>query len=88
VRVEFEMREPIRYLAGILATVRDTVGRLEFDRIEEDVWFPIDFELALDMRILFKNIRRNIKLSWSEYQRIGPADFPGYSSQDVLTQSN
>jgi len=88
VRVEFEMREPIRYLAGILATVRDTVGRLEFDRIEEDVWFPVDFELALDMRILFKNIRRNIKLNWRVYQRIAPAEFPGCSGQDVLTQSN
>jgi hypothetical protein len=76
VRVEFEMREPIRYLAGLLATIRNTVGRLEFDRIESDVWFPTDFELKLDMRILFKNIRRNVVRNWREYRRSDPSSIP------------
>ena len=84
VRAEFEMREPIRYLAGLLATVRNVSGRLEFDRIEPNVWFPTDFALKLDMRIVFKNIRRNIKMTWSEYRRTEPGQIPRLSRQDPV----
>jgi len=86
VRVEFEMREPIRYLAGILATVRNTVGRLEFERIEADIWFPVDFELKLDLRILFKNIRRNITMNWSDYHRAIGNEIPRLSSQGIVSR--
>jgi hypothetical protein len=81
VRAEFEMREPIRYLGGILATVRNTVGKLEFERIESEIWFPSDFEIKLDMRILFKNIRRHIVMNWSDYQRSDPGFVPPISSR-------
>jgi len=86
VRVEFEMREPIRYLAGLLATVRNTVGRLEFERVENNIWFPVDFELELDLRILFKNIRRNITMNWSEYRRSDTNQTPILASQESVAQ--
>lgn len=86
VRVEFEMKEPIRYLAGLLATVRNTAGRLEFERIEDDVWLPVDFELSLDLRILFKNIRRNIRMSWRDYRRADSSQISGISNGTTLSE--
>jgi hypothetical protein len=69
-RVEFDLDEPIRYLGGFLATVRETAGRVEYQRIEPDVWLPTEFELELDLRILVKNIRRVISRRWSDYRRV------------------
>ena len=86
VRVEFEMREPIRYLAGLLATLRNTVGQLEFEQIERNIWFPVEFELQLDLRILFKNIRRNIAVNWSGYRRADAGQEPLLANQEVVTQ--
>jgi hypothetical protein len=72
-RVEFEMREPFRYWGGLVATIRNTAGRLNFEPVDADVWMPVDFALELDMRIFFKNIRRRIKTTWSDYQRVDPS---------------
>ena len=36
-RVEFEMRESVRFWGGILGSLRDTVGRLDFARVAEGV---------------------------------------------------
>lgn len=69
-RVEFDLDEPIRYLGGFLATVRETAGRVEYERVEPDVWLPIEFELELDLRVLVKNIRRVISRRWSDYRRV------------------
>lgn len=59
-RVEFEMAESVRFWGGILGTLRNTRGRLEFVRVDEDVWLPDRTEIHLDLRILFRNIRRNL----------------------------
>jgi len=69
-RVEFDLDEPIRYLGGFLATVRETAGRVEYERVEPDVWLPMEFELELDLRVLVKNIRRVINRRWSDYRRV------------------
>lgn len=69
-RVEFDLDEPIRYLGGFLATVRETAGRVEYERVEPDIWMPVQFELDLDLRVLVKNIRRKISRQWSDYRRI------------------
>lgn len=71
-RVEFKLDKPIRYLGGLLATVRNTEGRLELERIEPGVWLPIEFELKLDLRIVFKNLRRTIRRHLSDYRRVVP----------------
>ncbi len=86
VRAQFEMREPVRYLGGLLATVRNTIGHLEFERVEPDIWFPVDFKLQLDMRILFKNIRRNIVMNWCNYERTERSRIPQLSTHEGVTQ--
>jgi len=70
-RVEFEMSRPVRFWGGILGTLRNTVGRLQFDRIDEGVWLPVDMHIRLDLRIFFSNIRRRIIMDWREYEPFG-----------------
>lgn len=72
VKVEFSLIKPIRYLWGLLATVRDTQGVVHLKKIEPDVWLLSNFELDLDLRVLIKNIRRRITREWTEYRRIEP----------------
>lgn len=69
-RVEFEMQRPFRYWGGFLAMIRNTVGKLNFEPVEPDLWMPADFTIELDLRIFFKNIRRRITRSWSGYKRV------------------
>jgi len=70
-RVEFEMSRSVRFWGGIIGTLRNTVGRLQFDRIDEGVWLPVDMNIRLDLRIFFSSIRRRIIMDWQEYQRFG-----------------
>ena len=78
-RVEFEMQKPFRYWGGLVAMIRNTVGKLNFEPVEPDLWMPADFIIELDLRIFFKNIRRRITMSWSDYRRIEAA-IPATSS--------
>lgn len=66
-RVEFEMAKSVRFWGGILGTLRNTVARLEFVRVEANVWAPTTIDIRLDLRILFKNIRRRIVREWVDY---------------------
>jgi hypothetical protein len=71
VRLDFAMRKPFKYWAGLLAVIRNTEGRLDFQRIEPDVWLASNFELKLDLNVmLVKNIRRLITKKWTDYKRI------------------
>ena len=67
-RVEFEMAKSVRFWGGILGTLRNTVGRLEFVRVAANVWAPTTIDIRLDLRILFKNIRRRIVREWVDYR--------------------
>ena len=69
VRVEFQMLESVRFWGGLLGTLRDTVGRLEFDRIEPGVWLPVELDIRFDLRILVKNIRQRVRRQWEGYER-------------------
>lgn len=66
-RVEFEMRESVRFWGGILGTLRNTVGRIEFDRVAEGVWLPSTLDVRFDLRILFSNVRRRVVREWGAY---------------------
>lgn len=73
-RVEFAMDKPFKYWGGLLATIRNTEARLEFDRIAPDVWLPLDFDFEFDIEILsLKNIRRHFVKRWSNYSRAAVA---------------
>ena len=70
VRLDFVMRKPFKYWAGLLAVIRNTEGRLDFQRVESNTWVPSNFELKLDLNVmLVKNIRRLITKKWTDYRR-------------------
>ena len=71
VRLDFVMRKPFKYWAGLLAVIRNTEGRLDFQRVEPDVWLPSHFYLKLDLNVMMvKDIRRLIKKEWTGYTRV------------------
>jgi hypothetical protein len=67
VRVEFEMARSVRFWFGLLGTLRNTTGRLDFDRIANNVWLPIRVDITTDQRVLFRNVRRRIVREFIEY---------------------
>lgn len=71
VRLDFVMRKPFKYWAGLLAVIRNTEGRLDFQRVEPDIWLPVHFDLKLDLNVMMvKNIRRLITKKWTSYKRV------------------
>lgn len=73
-RLDFVMREPFKYWGGLLAVIRNTEGRLDFERVAPNVWTPSRFELKLDLNIaMVKDIRRLILKTWTDYR---PAQKP------------
>lgn len=65
-RVSFEMKEPVRYMWGILATLRSVAGQADFEMFRTDLWMPKTLRLELDLTVLLgvKDIRRRIRNSW------------------------
>ena len=80
-RIEFEMQEPMRYLWGLIATLKSAVGRIEFARVESDVWLPHTFDFEIDLRIFFRHRRQQIVREWVDRQHVMPAagDLPDVS---------
>ena len=66
-RVEFRMDEPVRYVWG-LATLNEAVGRLEFERVEPDVWLPKLYTFRMELRIFFSTRRQQVVREWVERQ--------------------
>jgi hypothetical protein len=70
-RLDFLMSKPFKYWAGLLAVIRNTEGRLDFQRVERRVWLPSHFNLKLDLKVMMvKNIRRHITKTWTDYKRV------------------
>ena len=75
VLIEFELDKPVKWLWGLIATLRHASGRLEFERIEPGVWLPKMFDLRVDLRVLFKTKREHANRTWVERTRLNlPAD--------------
>ena len=72
-RIEFEMQKPIRYLWGLIATLKRAVGQLEFARVEPDIWLPHTFDLEIDLRVFFRNRHQQVVREWVDRQRAVPA---------------
>ena len=72
-RIEFEMQKPLRYLWGLIATLKRAVGRLEFARVEPDIWLPHTFDLEIDLRVFFRNRHQQVVREWVDRQRAVPA---------------
>lgn len=85
-RVEFALGKPFKYWGGFLAVIRNTDGRMEYRRVEPDIWLPVSFDLKLDLEIMMmKDIRRHITINWSNYRRA--AGVPGRSKTAQWTPS-
>ncbi len=73
-QVEFEMAESVRIWGGLLGTLRNTTGRLEDTRVASDIWLPGSMDIHIDLRILFRNVRRRFVREWGEYVPAPVAD--------------
>lgn len=71
-RIEFELQRPVSYLWGLIASLRRASGRLDFERVEPNVWLPKQYDISIDLRILFRTTRRHIVRTWHERTRIEP----------------
>jgi len=69
-QIDFRLLRPVRSLWGLFASLSQATGRLEFGRIEPDVWLPSAFDLRVDIRVLFRTQRRHIIREWVERHRI------------------
>jgi hypothetical protein len=69
-RVSFETQKPFRYVWGLVATLRSTVGQLDFQRVDHALWTPLTFDLTLDLRVFFKGMRRHIRQEWIAPHRV------------------
>jgi hypothetical protein len=75
VRVEFEMARSVRFWFGLLGTLRNTTGHLEFERVTDGVWLPTIVDIRADTRgVLFRNARRRIVRIWDDYVRLPTAE--------------
>ena len=70
VQIDFRLLRPVRYIWGLVASLSQATGRLEFERVQRDVWLPSLFDLRVDIRIFFRTQRRRIIREWRERQRI------------------
>ena len=71
-RVEFRIQQPTRYFWG-LATLRHAAGRLDFERVEPDVWLPKRFAFATQLRVLFRTTRQQVVREWIARERLEAA---------------
>ncbi len=67
VRVQFEMARSVRFWLGLLGTLRNTRGRLDFERVTDGVWLPTVVDITTDQRVLFRSQRRRIVRAWEDY---------------------
>ena len=69
-QIDFRLLRPVRYVWGLVASLRQSTGQLEFERVEPDVWLPSAFDVRFDLRVFFVTQRRHIVRRWVERHRI------------------
>ena len=71
-RIAFQMQRPVRYLWGVLATLRSVEGQLEYEAVQPEFWMPKRLDLHLDVRVFFglKAIRRRIRNDWVAHRPV------------------
>ena len=72
-RIEFQMGQPVKYMWGLLATLRRAEGQLDFERVDEEVWLPRSFDLAIELRVFFRTTRRHVNREWILRERLDDA---------------
>lgn len=70
-RVEFDLLRPVKFWGGLIAAIRDMVGRLELTRLEGGVWHPKHMEVQMEGRVLWNSLDQKMVMDWFEFR---PAD--------------
>jgi len=69
VRVEFRLASQVKVWQGLLGSVRELDGRLEFARVEPGVWLPRRMTLNSSGRMLFESLDQEVEMVWSNFER-------------------
>ncbi len=67
-RVEFRLIEPVSLWWGLLGKLRRAEGSIERKRLEDGYWAPTEFNMYLNMRILFSNRHYRRQSQWSDHR--------------------
>ena len=73
IRIEFALQRPIRYLWGLIATLRTATGHFDFERVAPNVWLPDAFDFRIEVRVFFRTRRQRILREWVERTRFEPS---------------
>ena len=72
IRIEFALQRPIRYVWGLIATLRTATGHLDFERVAPNVWLPDAFDFRIEVRVFFRTRRQRVVREWVERKRFEP----------------
>ena len=67
-RVEFRLIEPVGLWWGLLGKLRRADGSIARKRLEDGYWAPTEFNMYLNMRILFSNKHYRRQSQWSDHR--------------------
>ena len=67
-RVEFRLIEPVGLWWGLLGKLRRAEGSIARKRLEDGYWAPTEFNMYLNMRILFSNRHYRRQSQWSDHR--------------------
>lgn len=70
VRVEFRLASPVKVWQGLLGSVRQLEGRLDFIRLEPGLWMPKSMTLYSSGRMLFESLNQQVEMTWSDFQLV------------------
>ena len=69
-RVEFRLASQVKVWQGLLGSVRELDGRLDFTRLEPGLWMPRRMTLNSTGRMLFESLDQQVEMTWSEFQTV------------------
>ena len=72
-RVEFRLIEPVGLWWGLLGKLRRAEGSIERKPLEDGYWAPTEFNMYLNMRILFSNKHYRRHSQWSDHSLLSEA---------------
>ena len=66
-RVEFELKEKLKLLWGLVGSISAMTGKLERRPLEENVWLMERFDLYIKGRTLFSSYQLRQRFIWDDY---------------------
>lgn len=71
-RISFAMDSPVRYLWGVLVTLRRADGQIDFAPVQGDIWLPRRFQIEVDLQLLMgvKAMRSRIRNEWTDFRPV------------------